>query len=87
MILGIILSWRMVPGDRYAEVASYQLYAYTEIAGSTPSTAYWKKVGDVRALRLPMAVTLTQVSHLEKFKFFLISDSFNFILLNFAIDS
>lgn len=47
--------------DKYAEIASYQLYAYQEVAGTTPSASLWKKVGDVRALPLPMACTLTQV--------------------------
>lgn len=48
--------------DKYADIASYQLYAYQEVAGVTPSTSLWKKVGDVRALPLPMACTLTQVN-------------------------
>lgn len=48
--------------DKYADIASYQLYAYQEVAGVNPSTSLWKKVGDVRALPLPMACTLTQVN-------------------------
>lgn len=49
--------------DKYAEIVSYQLYAYQEVAGTNPNAALWKKVGDVRALPLPMACTLTQVKH------------------------
>lgn len=48
--------------EKYANIASYQLYAYQEVAGVAPSTSLWKKVGDVRALPLPMACTLTQVN-------------------------
>lgn len=48
--------------DKYADIASYQLYAYQEVAGMNPNTTLWKKVGDVRALPLPMACTLTQVN-------------------------
>ena len=47
--------------DKYAEIVSYQLYAYQELSNSAPNAALWKKVGDVRALPLPMACTLTQV--------------------------
>lgn len=47
--------------DKYADIASYQLYAYQEVVGVNPNTSLWKKVGDVRALPLPMACTLTQV--------------------------
>ncbi|XP_045767096.1 activating transcription factor 7-interacting protein 1 isoform X2 [Maniola jurtina] len=58
---GIVISWKIdgYQEDTYEEIASYQLYAYQETT-SPPSTALWKKIGDVKALALPMACTLTQ---------------------------
>ncbi|XP_047993389.1 activating transcription factor 7-interacting protein 1 [Leguminivora glycinivorella] len=58
---GIVISWKIegYQEDSYEEIASYQLYAYQETT-SPPSTALWKKIGDVKALPLPMACTLTQ---------------------------
>lgn len=56
---GIVLSWNMILNTTHAEVSSYQLYAYQEGNGP-PNTSLWKKVGDVKALPLPMACTLTQ---------------------------
>ncbi|KAK0182784.1 hypothetical protein PV327_000883 [Microctonus hyperodae] len=66
---GIVLSWNMKISNEYAEIASYQLYAYQEIAGVAPTTSMWKKVGDVRALPLPMACTLTQFSEGNNYYF------------------
>ncbi|XP_023288887.1 activating transcription factor 7-interacting protein 1-like [Orussus abietinus] len=66
---GIVLSWNMTLSDKYAEIASYQLYAYQETVGTSPSTTLWKKVGDVRALPLPMACTLTQFSEGNNYYF------------------
>ncbi|CAH0398883.1 unnamed protein product [Chilo suppressalis] len=59
---GIVISWKIegYQEDSYEEIASYQLYAYQETS-SPPSTALWKKIGDVKALPLPMACTLTHV--------------------------
>ncbi|CAG9790194.1 unnamed protein product [Diatraea saccharalis] len=59
---GIVISWKIdgYLDDSYEEIASYQLYAYQETS-SPPSTALWKKIGDVKALPLPMACTLTHV--------------------------
>ncbi|XP_017792481.1 PREDICTED: activating transcription factor 7-interacting protein 1 [Habropoda laboriosa] len=66
---GIVLSWNMNLSDKYADIASYQLYAYQEVAGVPPNTSLWKKVGDVRALPLPMACTLTQFSEGNNYYF------------------
>ncbi|KAL2716686.1 MATH and LRR domain-containing protein PFE0570w isoform X1 [Vespula squamosa] len=66
---GIVLSWNMTLSEKYADIVSYQLYAYQEVAGVPPSTNLWKKVGDVRALPLPMACTLTQFSEGNNYYF------------------
>lgn len=58
---GIVISWKFegYELDSYEQVASFQLYAYQETP-SPPSTTLWKKIGDIKALPLPMACTLTQ---------------------------
>ncbi|XP_035231727.1 activating transcription factor 7-interacting protein 1-like [Stegodyphus dumicola] len=56
---GIILSWNMNLFNSHAEIGNYQLFAYQETSGPVTSSL-WKKVGDVKALPLPMACTLTQ---------------------------
>lgn len=65
---GIVLSWNMQLTSEYEEIASYQLYAYQE-GSAPPSTTLWKKVGDVKALPLPMACTLTQFMEGHKYHF------------------
>lgn len=57
---GIIVSWS-VDGMtlEHADIHSYQIYAY-EVTGNEPASENWRHVGDVKALLLPMAVTLTQ---------------------------
>ncbi|KAK7493336.1 hypothetical protein BaRGS_00015462 [Batillaria attramentaria] len=65
---GIVLSWNMTLPSDCIEIASYQLYAYQETSAS-PQTSLWKKVGDVKALPLPMACTLTQFQDGNKYHF------------------
>ncbi|EEB10441.1 ubiquitin-protein ligase BRE1, putative [Pediculus humanus corporis] len=65
---GIVLSWNMSLGPEHAAISSYQLYAYQE-GSSPPATSLWKKVGDVKALPLPMACTLTQFTSGHKYHF------------------
>ncbi|TRY92641.1 hypothetical protein DNTS_007696 [Danionella cerebrum] len=64
---GIVLSWCVAETDRNcAAVDTYHLYAYhQDHQGPVSSTgsaaqALWKKIGEVKALPLPMACTLTQ---------------------------
>lgn len=65
---GLVLSWNMTFNTLYADIQTYQLYAYQE-TNSPPATSHWKKVGDVRALPLPMACTLTQFVEGHKYHF------------------
>lgn len=66
---GIVLSWKMpYKLEIYEIIASYQLYAYQETS-SPPSSDMWRKVGDVKALALPMACTLTQFADGNKYYF------------------
>ncbi|XP_053333036.1 activating transcription factor 7-interacting protein 1 isoform X3 [Clarias gariepinus] len=66
---GIVLSWCVSETERNcAPVDSYHLYAYHQdqqsasASSSTqpPTHSLWKKIGEVKALPLPMACTLTQ---------------------------
>lgn len=59
---GIVLSWCVAETDRTcAAVDSYHLYAYHQDNSSSNATQqHWKKIGEVKALPLPMACTLTQ---------------------------
>ncbi|XP_075224936.1 fibronectin-III type domain-containing protein windei isoform X2 [Lycorma delicatula] len=66
---GIMLSWSMQLNKNNEEIASYQLYAYQESNSVTPNSSLWKKVGDVKALPLPMACTLTQFVEGHKYHF------------------
>ena len=66
---GIVLSWNMdVIPTEHAAVSSYQIYAYQEGSAAVQS-GLWKKVGDVKALPLPMACTLTQFTKGNKYHF------------------
>ncbi|CAI9549637.1 unnamed protein product [Staurois parvus] len=66
---GIVLSWSVLEVDRScAVVDSYHLYAYHEDPSAT-SPSQWKKIGEVKALPLPMACTLTQFVSGSKYYF------------------
>ncbi|XP_070779992.1 activating transcription factor 7-interacting protein 1 isoform X2 [Enoplosus armatus] len=59
---GIVLSWCVAETDRTcAVVDSYHLYAFhQDNSNSNAAQQHWKKIGEVKALPLPMACTLTQ---------------------------
>ncbi|XP_048789757.1 activating transcription factor 7-interacting protein 1 isoform X2 [Lagopus muta] len=66
---GIVLSWSVIEVDRScASVDSYHLYAYHEDPSAT-MPSQWKKIGEVKALPLPMACTLTQFVSGSKYYF------------------
>jgi hypothetical protein len=53
----------------HAVIGSYQIFAYQETPGQVANPTLWKKVGDVKALALPMACTLTQFLKGNKYHF------------------
>lgn len=52
----------------YADVRDYQLYGY-RLTEDKPSSNNWSSLGHVKALKLPMAVTLTQFKKGQKYFF------------------
>ncbi len=70
---GIVLSWNFTQSmAQHASVSTFQIYAYQENPSSTHqpvSSNLWKKVGDVKALPLPMACTLTQFQAGHRYHF------------------
>jgi len=66
---GIVLSWNLAFTQTHATIVTYQLYAYQESGAQVPDSSLWKKVGDVKALPLPMACTLTQFQAGNKYHF------------------
>ncbi|KAK6471492.1 activating mRNAion factor 7-interacting protein 1 isoform X2, partial [Huso huso] len=74
---GIVLSWTVDRIDeKCAAVDSYHLYAYhqdssssSSSSSSAPPSSQWKKIGEVKALPLPMACTLTQFVSGSKYYF------------------
>ncbi|XP_063704476.1 putative leucine-rich repeat-containing protein DDB_G0290503 isoform X2 [Culicoides brevitarsis] len=68
---GIVISWtiheqRLI--EDFDPIVKYQIYAYQE-TDQEPSTEYWRHVGDVKAMALPMAVTLTEFQEGQKYHF------------------
>src|SRR5438105_36491 len=61
LLAGIVLSWNLVLNDSHAEISRYQVVDYHQNSRNAPTHLLWKKVGQVNALPLPMACTLTQV--------------------------
>lgn len=53
----------------HADISTFQIFAYQEVATQAPVSTLWKKVGDVKALPLPMACTLTQFHKGHKYHF------------------
>jgi hypothetical protein len=70
---GIVLSWQhKIDKSKHAEVNSYQIFACQQPLNPNdhePPQPVWKKVGEVKALPLPMACTLSQFSDENRYHF------------------
>lgn len=65
---GIMLTWSFA-SKKPENIVEYQLFAYQERSGRNTSNDVWKKVGDIKALPLPMACYLSQFVEDETYHF------------------
>eukprot|EP00092_Neocalanus_flemingeri_P000532 GFUD01000566.1.p1 GENE.GFUD01000566.1~~GFUD01000566.1.p1 ORF type:complete len:293 (-),score=43.46 GFUD01000566.1:163-1041(-) len=66
---GIQLFWTLDDGAKlHTAIQAYEIYAYLETS-KPPSVNLWKKVGDVKAIPLPIRCTLSQFSKGSKYHF------------------
>ncbi|XP_015370580.1 PREDICTED: activating transcription factor 7-interacting protein 1-like isoform X2 [Diuraphis noxia] len=65
----LVLSWTMNINKTTADIVSYQVFAYQETPDQPPNIDLWRKIGDVNALPLPMACSLTHFTNGEKYHF------------------
>lgn len=65
---GITVSWCIdnLNTNEHADIRSYEIFAYEMTEKKNEG---WKRIGDVQALLLPMAVNLTQFKDEQKFHF------------------
>lgn len=62
-----------------ADITAYQIYAYHETP-EVPRSELWKKIGEVNALPLPMACSLTQVNKYTPTHTHILNNFFFFIV-------
>ena len=66
---GIQLFWTLDDNTKeHSEVQNYEIYAYLETS-KPPSVKFWKKIGDVKAIPLPIRCTLSQFRKGSKYHF------------------
>ncbi|XP_038275960.1 activating transcription factor 7-interacting protein 2 isoform X3 [Dermochelys coriacea] len=66
---GIALSWTVTEIDpKCAPVESYHLFIYHEHSNNS-TVPHWKKIGEIKALPLPMACSLSQFTASKKYYF------------------
>lgn len=53
----------------FATLKLFEIFGYQELAYLPINTLLWKKIGDVKAMALPMACTLTQFIEGNKYHF------------------
>jgi hypothetical protein len=79
-IIAIVLSWNVDLNNTHAEISNYQIFTYKESPTDIPRSAFWKEIGKVDALPLPMICSLNNVS------VFIITFEYNLILNKIVLD-
>ena len=66
---GIQLFWTLDDNTKgHSDVQNYEIYAYLETS-KPPSVKFWKKIGDIKAIPLPIRCTLSQFRKGSKYHF------------------
>ncbi|GFR15185.1 activating transcription factor 7-interacting protein 1 [Trichonephila clavata] len=58
-----------IPANTYGRLFSFEIYGYQDQNQVPFSKKLWQKVGEVKAMDLPMACTLTQLNDGRKYYF------------------